>query len=106
MTPFEVAQLCLLVLSVGGVWIHLKTKVDDHLESSKIYREKIDRKTDDLDKACGGCRLNFTTQINGLSSKVDVSEAHHQENKAILTKLESSIEALHRRLDEVLKKGS
>lgn len=103
MTPESIGEFFMCALGITGSWIHLKTKVDDHLEDSKKFRAEVKTKLDKDTDNYASCRLNFSQQISNMETKVSISEAHHQENKAILMKLEASIDALHRRLDEVLK---
>jgi len=77
----------------------MKANVDNHHDASKEFWTEVKGKLKEDTANYSDCRLSFSSQINGLGGKVELSEAHHIENKAILARVEVSQAKLETKLD-------
>jgi hypothetical protein len=103
--PVTVELTTLIGMIIAGIiaFTHLRTKFVDHIVIYDKFEKKVEDKMAEDTKNYSACRLGFTTQINGLSGKIDLSEVHHQENKALLLEMKGSIVDLHVRLNNFLQ---
>ena len=106
---FELSVFFILAAAMVASWIDVRVsagklaqKVDDHHRASDKFWEEVKAKLKEDTNNYSTCRLGFSKDISSVDSRVILSEAHHQENKAILMELKGSIVDLYKRLDSFL----